>query len=102
MTEYDPVFFLMPALLNSASIGLGSNSPSKKNPNKSGVFQTLEQIISSTLHNEDLENDEFDIQASGGTDLDDRPKSLKQLLLGSSRLQRSIQKVCEVRKLDAI
>ena len=38
VTEYDPVFFLMPALLNSASVGISSCSPAKKNTNKSGVF----------------------------------------------------------------
>ena len=78
VTEYDPVFFLMPALLNSATVGISSCSPQKKNlKNKSGVFQTLEQTLSSTLHNEDLEEEEYEIQASGGTELDERQKSLK-------------------------
>ena len=31
VTEYDPVFFLMPALLSSASVGISSCSPHKKN-----------------------------------------------------------------------
>ena len=55
VTEYDPIFFLMPTLLNSTS-GITSTSPMKKNANKSGVFQTLEQILANVKTTED---DEF-------------------------------------------
>ena len=94
VTEYDPIYFLMPALLNSSNI----TSKSKAELG-SGVFQTLEQILSNSLHNE-LE--EIAFQPSPGSDVEDRPKPLKQVLLNSDRLQRSIKKVCQTKKIDAI
>ena len=94
VTEYDPIYFLMPALLNSSNI----TSKSKAELG-SGVFQSLEQILSHSLHNE---NEEIAFQPSPGSDAGDRPKPLKQILLNSARLQRSIKKVCQSKEVDGI
>ena len=42
------------------------------------------------------------ITASPGSDGGERPKQLKQALLGSARIMRSIKKVCQSKEMDAI
>ena len=54
VTEYDPIFFVMPALMASAGTGTSSCSPYKKDAG-GGVFQSLEQILSYSIQVEQEE-----------------------------------------------